>query len=148
MKTLIQIAGIITLVAIVGACKTTSGRIKPQTEDITGKYWKFIENNEKSEVFDGMMRREPFITLTSEGNRVKGHDGCNTLVGTYEISEGNRIRFSQMASTRAMCRNIEIEGRLKWALEMTDNYTLSADGKYLLLNKARMALARFEAMNF
>ena len=147
MKTLIQITGMIALVAIVGACKSTSG-IKPLPEGITGKYWKLIENNENSEVFDGVMRREPFLTLTNEGNRVHGHDGCNTLAGSYEISEGNRIKFSQMAYTRMMCRNKEIGDRLKWALEMTDNYTMTADGKYLSLNKARMALARFEAVNF
>ena len=148
MKTFFQIAGIITLFAIVGACKTTSGSIKPQSESITGKYWKLIELNEKPVVFEESMRREPSIIMRNEGNRVNGHGGCNTLTGSFEISKENRIRFSQMASTMMMCLNMEIEDGLKRALEMTDNYTISADGKFLSLNKARMALARFEVVYF
>ena len=147
MKTLFQIAGIITLIAVVGACKTTSSSTKSQPEDIFGKYWKLIELDGKPVVFGESMRREPSITLRKEENRIHGNGGCNTLIGKYEISEGNRIRFSQMVSTRMMCLNMDIEDRLNVVLEMTDNYTMSADGKYLSLNKARMALARFEAGN-
>ena len=45
------------------------------------------------------------------------------------------------------CLNMEIENELKRALEMADNYSLTADGKYLSLNRARMApLARFEVV--
>ena len=148
MKTLFQIAGIITLFAFVGACKTASSSIKPQPESITGKYWKLIELNGKPVVFEESMRREPSIILRDEGNRINGHGGCNTLTGVFEISKENRIRFSQMATTMMLCLNMEVENGLKRALEMTDNYTMSADGKYLSLNKARMALARFEAVYF
>ena len=146
MKTFFQITGIIALVAIVGACKTTSSSVKSQSEDITEKYWKLIELNGKPVALDERMRREPSITLKKEGNRVNAHGGCNTLTGSYEISNVNRIKFSQMATTMMMCLNMEIEDGLKKALEMTDNYTMSADGKYLSLNRARMALARFEVV--
>ena len=92
--------------------------------------------------------REAFIILKDEDNRVNGNGGCNTLFGTYEIERTtNRIKFSQMASTMMACLNMEIENELKRALEMADNYSLSADGKYLSLNRARMApLAGFEVV--
>jgi hypothetical protein len=52
-----------------------------------------------------------------------------------------------MASSMMACLNMEVEEALKKALEMADNYSVSADGKYLSLNRARMApLARFEAV--
>ena len=155
MKTLFKITGVIALVAIVGACKTTSKSVKPQPESaksqsensITGKYWKLIEINGKAVVSDESMRREAFIILRDEDNRVNGNGGCNTLNGSFEISKGNRIKFSQIASTMMACLNMEIEEGLKKALEMADNYSLSADGKYLSLNRARMApLARFEVV--
>jgi len=42
---------------------------------------------------------------------------------------------------------MEIEEELKKVIEMADNYSLSEDGKYLSLNRARMApLARFEVV--
>ena len=146
-KTLFQLLGVVVFAFIVVACKTTSTGTKSQQPEnsITEKYWKLIEINGKP--VEATAPREAFITLKNEDRRINGNGGCNTLNGTYELSEGNRIRFSQMATTMMACLNMEIEEALKRALEMADNYTLSADGKYLSLNRARMApLARFEAV--
>jgi len=149
MKTLFKIAGMIILVAIVGGCKTASSSNKPQPENITGKYWKLIELYGKPVVWEESFKREPFFILKNEGNRVNGHGGCNTFFGTFEINPAaNRIKFSQMANSLMLCLNMEIEDGLKKALMTTDNYTMSSDGKYLSLNKARMALARFEEAHF
>jgi len=145
MKTLFQITGIVALVVIVGACKTTSGSSQSQPENsITEKHWKLVEINGKPVEATS---REAFIILKNEDNRVNGNGGCNTLNGTYVISQGNRINFSQMTSTMMACLNMKVEEELKRVLEMADNYSLSADGKYLSLNRARMApLARFEVV--
>ena len=144
MKTLFQLSGLIVFAFVVGACKTTSSSVKPQPDNsITEKYWKLIEINGKQ--VEATTSREAFITLKNENQRVNGNGGCNTLNGTYEITPGNRIKFSQMATTMMACLNMEIEEGLKKALEMADNYSLSEDGKFLSLNRARMApLARFE----
>jgi len=148
MKTLFQITGIIILISVMGACKTTSTSVKPQSDDVTEKYWKLIEISGKPVVWDESATREAFIILKEEDHRVNGNGGCNTLFGTYEIDRtANRIKFSQMASTMMACTNMEIENELKRVLEMADNYNLSADRKYLSLNRARMApLARFEVV--
>ena len=148
MKTLSQITGIIMLTLIMGACKTTADVHSSKVpEGITEKYWKLIELNGKPFVKDETMGREPHIILKNEDRRVNANGGCNSIMGAYELEQGNRIKFTQMMSTMMACVNMEIETELKKALETTDNYTLSADGKYLSLNKARMApLARFELM--
>jgi heat shock protein HslJ len=147
MKTLFQITAIIVLVMAMGACKTKSVATA-QSDGITEKYWKLIEINGKPVAPSKTFVREPSIILKNEGNRVNGHGGCNTLTGSYEIDRtAQRIKFSQMATTMMACINMEVEEELKKALEMTDNYSLSADGKYLSLNRARMApLARFEVV--
>ena len=120
---------------------------KIQLEDIIEKYWRLIEINGKPVKMDELSGREPFIILKKEDNRVNANGGCNTLTGSYEISQMNRIKFSQMASTMMACMNMEIETELKKVLETADNYTLSADGRNLSLNRARMApLARFEVV--
>ena len=145
MKTLFQLFGLIAFAFVAGACKTTSSSVKPQPENsITEKYWKLIEVNGKP--VGEAIPRDAFIILKDD-QRVNGNGGCNTLTGTYEIAPGNRIKFSQVASTMMACLNMEIEEALKRALEMADNYTLSDDGKFLSLNRARMApLARFEVV--
>ena len=147
MKTFFQITAAIALVFSMGACKTTSG-VSTQKDGITEKYWKLIEINGKPVVWDESATREAFIILKDEDHRVNGNGGCNTLTGTYEIDRtANRIKFSQMASSMMACFNMDVENDLTRALEMTDNYSLSADGKYLSLNRARMApLARFEVV--
>lgn len=85
-----------------------------------------------------------YFTLNSAEHRVNGYSGCNTFMGTYKIEEGNRISFSQMASTRMACPDDEInESEILSIFENTDNFTI-ADGK-LSLNKAKRApLAEFK----
>ena len=152
MKNLFKIS--ITLLFIAAACKPSSRgvvqheNIGTQPDGITEKYWKLVELNGNQVVFDDSIAREPFIILKDDNNRVNGHGGCNNLTGTYEIdSAANRIKFSQMTSTMMACLNMDIEDGLKRALEIADNYALSDDGKYMSLNRARMApLARFEVV--
>ncbi|GHT62276.1 hypothetical protein AGMMS50239_15150 [Bacteroidia bacterium] len=105
---------------------------------LVGKRWKLVELNGKP-----VEKTEAFLILDKENNKVSGNLGCNTFSGSYDLKTGNRIRFSQVASTLKMCLNMETEDGLKKVLEMADNYNVSE--KNLVLNRARMApLARFE----
>ena len=119
-----------------------------QPDGITEKYWKLIELNGAPVVLGENDKREPFILLKAEGSRVNGNTGCNTISGSYELdAAANRIKFTQMVTTQMMCLNMEIENNMKKVFESVDNYTVSPDGKYLSLNRARMApLARFEVV--
>jgi heat shock protein HslJ len=148
MKTLFQITGIIVLAIVAGSCKSATQSTKLKSEGITEKYWKLVEIGGKPVAASESAKREPHIILKNEGSRVNAHGGCNTLTGTYTLdAAARRIRFSQMASTQMACLHVEIENELKKVLEMADNYSLSDDGKYLSLNRARMApLARFEVV--
>ncbi|ULQ56704.1 copper resistance protein NlpE N-terminal domain-containing protein [Flavihumibacter rivuli] len=124
------------------ASKYVLSKVQP---GITEKYWKLVEINGKPVVKNEQMRREPFIILKAEGNKVNGNGGCNNIMGTYEIKEGNRISFGKMASTMMACPDMTIEDAFKKVLESADNFSLNGDK--MSLNKARMApLARFEAV--
>lgn len=118
------------------------------TKDMTGiteKYWKLVELNGQPVAKTDDMRKEPHMILHTAGKRINANGGCNSMMGTYELLPGNRIRFTKMAGTLMACPNMEIEDQLRKVLEMADNYNL--DGDKLVLNKARMApLARFEAV--
>jgi len=159
MKTFVQT--VILVLILGGGCKTTTtsrivsesdSQIKAvaqQPEGITERYWKLIELNGKPVVLDASTGgRNAFIILKIEENRVNGNTGCNTLTGAYEIDPTRyRIRFLQMAVTLKACMNMEVENELKRVLELVDNYAMSADEKYLGLNRARISpLALFEAV--
>lgn len=118
-----------------------------KTEDmgIKEKYWKLIELNGKPvTVREG--GREPHLIIRQEGGRVTGNGGCNGFNGAYELNEATlRIRFSKVAATMMACVGDNVEGEFFKVLNEVDNFT--TDGKFLSLNKARMApLARFEVV--
>lgn len=149
-KNIIFMICAISLLMGFNACKSkqskeagyTAGENKLTQLDVdpslVGKRWKLVELNGKP-----VEKTEAFLILDKENNKVSGNLGCNTFSGSYDLKTGNRIRFSQVASTLKMCLNMETEDGLKKVLEMADNYNVSE--KNLVLNRARMApLARFE----
>ena len=157
MKVLFQLFTAIVIAFSLSACKCSTsakkGDVASSTENvqdnaITEKYWKLIELNGNA-VDIQSLNREPHIILKKEDNRLNGTGGCNAFNGSYELENTTlRIKFSQVVTTMMACMNMEVESQMYKALESVDNYTISADGKYLSLNKGRMApLARFELVH-
>ena len=96
------------------------------------------------EVTTGPDEKRPFILLEAAGNRVNGFAGCNTFAGTYEAQDPDRLSFSQVAATRMMCRDMDVETMLFEALGKADSYAIRENR--LMLHRARTApLAEFEA---
>jgi copper homeostasis protein (lipoprotein) len=90
----------------------------------------------------GLNDKAPYIIFNRTEKKTSGNAGCNTFIGTYELKDGYRIRFSQMGTTMMACPEMTIEQEFLKVLETADNYNY--DGINLVLNRARMApLARF-----
>ncbi len=104
---------------------------------LEGKDIAIVENQEK----------DMYFTLDRNENRVVGFSGCNTFNGTYSLEKGNRIRFTQMASTLKLCPDVDVnESEFLEVFELADNYTIN--GNELSLNVGRRApLAVFEAVD-
>ena len=111
---------------------------------ITDNTWMLIELNGNPIKNDSSSQRIPQIVFRSAENKFNGNTGCNSMAGTYELKENNRILLTGIFSTKMACmNNMEIEGQFLNALEQADNYTLTGDS--LILNKARMVpLAQFK----
>ena len=106
-------------------------------------YWRLTELMGKPVAKATESKKEIFISLKKQENRLQAFTGCNTLGGMYELPVAGRIKFSKMMSTLKACPDMSIEMELSQVLETTDNYVIT--GNQLILNKARMApLARFE----
>ena len=111
--------------------------------EIAEKYWKLIELDGKKIVLGKNQNIAPHLTLKNENSRVFGNGGCNAFQGTYELSVGNKIKFSKMASTKMFCDYMELETAMLNALEMADNYSAKKDT--VSLNNATMiSLAKFQ----
>ena len=111
---------------------------------ITEKTWVLIELNGNPISNNSSSQKIPQIVFRSADNKFNGNTGCNSMAGTYELKEDNRILLTGIISTKMACmNNMELESQFLNALEQADNYTLTADT--LILNKARMSpLARFK----
>ncbi|MCX7548261.1 META domain-containing protein [Xanthomarina sp. F1114] len=115
---------------------------------ITEKYWK-LKTLEGQEVkMAENQEREIYFILKTDENRLTGFSGCNTFSGTYTLEEGQRIHFTQIASTMKACPDVDVnESAFLKVFELTDNYTIKDD--VLSLNIGRRApLAVFEAVYF
>ncbi|MEO8932725.1 MAG: META domain-containing protein [Xanthomarina sp.] len=145
----IKIAAICLIALTAIGCKTiekpsTDMTTNNNTEGIFDVSWTLSEL--EGEALDNPMRngKTIYFTLHSEDNRVSGFSGCNTFTGTYTIEEGNRISFSQIASTRMACPDSKInEQEVLEVFNLADNYRIT--GNNFILNKAkRMPLAVFK----
>jgi heat shock protein HslJ len=121
--------------------------LRKEKDVITERYWKLTHLGGREISFLPGQPREAFFMLKEKDNRINGNGGCNTFFGTYTLSEGSRIRFSELASTMMACPGLNTERQFLDVFETADNYSLNGDT--LTLNKARMApLARFVAVWF
>jgi copper homeostasis protein (lipoprotein) len=110
-------------------------------------YWKLTELMGKpvAKTKDGA--KETHILLKKNNNSISGFTGCNSIMGSYELEDGNYLRFTKLAGTLMACDDMKLEDDFKKVLGQTDNYSISGD--YLSLNKAKMApLAKFKAVYF
>ena len=109
---------------------------------LSGKYWQLLELNGKPiQIPAG--GKDPFLLLAAGNNSFSGHGGCNTLMGNYELSAGNKLTFAGIASTMMACPANELEESFRLALESTDHYNIN--GNYLIFeNSMRQVQAKFK----
>jgi len=149
MKTLFftSMVGLFALISCNTPTKTADDAKAPEPQmstELLETYWKVVEINGQPVTNPATNQKEAYIMLTKEGNRLQGNGGCNNLMGTYQLMDGNRIKFSGVASTMMACPDMTIESQLGKAIEMADNYAIN--GKFLMLHKAKMApLVKLEA---
>jgi copper homeostasis protein (lipoprotein) len=116
------------------------------TAVLENTYWKLVRLGNEPVIL-GAGDKQPYITLMTQGNRVKGFAGCNRLMGSYEL-KGESLKFGRMASTRMACQiGMELETSFLQALESTVNWKI--EGEHLELSDLKGALvARFESLYF
>jgi heat shock protein HslJ len=114
------------------------------TAELVGPRWRLVELEGQPSIAGGGAREPHLIFSQSDSvDRVGGATGCNTMGGTYE-TDGARIRFSQLFSTKMACveeDRMRQETRFLAALESADRYAISGDT--LTLSAGNTVVARF-----
>ena len=136
----ITAASVLILIFLTSGCISRQNPTNDEPQ-ITETYWKLIELNNNPVILE---RKEAYMILKTEDSRAAGFTGCNMFKGTYSLEEGNRIRFSKIASTMMMCVNMETETQFIKVLETADSYLIS-DNVLILYNTETEPLAKFES---
>lgn len=136
----------LALIALVTILFVSCSSTKTAVDGIEGRTWK-LKTLEGKEMSDLNLQKDVYFMLNSKENRVSGFAGCNSMMGGYTLQEGNRIRFTQMGSTKMACPDVTFsESDFLKVFELADNYTIN--NNELSLNVGRRApLAVFEAVD-
>ncbi|MEH6642276.1 META domain-containing protein [Vreelandella glaciei] len=72
------------------------------------------------------MPETPFFQISRDGS-VSGHDGCNRLTGKVTLGENQRIEFSELATTRMACPQMDDAKRVTDMMETAYRYLIDHD---------------------
>lgn len=72
------------------------------------------------------MPETPYFQISRDGS-VSGHDGCNRFTGHVNLGDNQRIEFSELATTRMACPNMEDAQRVTAMLETAYRYLIDHD---------------------
>lgn len=130
-----------TALLVWGVIACNNGGAK--NEPLVGTHWKLMELNGRP-VKVGQNTPEPHIVLDSTTNRFNGNAGCNTFFGSYKLGEAGKITFSQVAATRMMCLDMEVENLFLPVFESIDGYSIKGN-ELTFTDVSKSLLARFTA---
>lgn len=88
--------------------------------------------------------RQPGITFDGAEERVYGFAGCNQFTGGFTLEEAGRLSFTQMASTKMFCPDMEVEDRYMEALEQT-THAVMIEGMLQFSDRESAVVAVFYA---
>jgi heat shock protein HslJ len=137
---------------MLAACSTNKTASKqgadpaPTAENKTleGTYWVLTELNGRPVASPKEGEKPSYIYFDASKKRASVSGGCNVMGGSYELMDGNRLKFGNMMSTMMACPDMTNEDGLKAMTGTVDNYAIQGDN--LMFAKARMApMARFKA---
>lgn len=82
-------------------------------------------------------------TLIIEGEKVKGKGACNSFGGILQLSENQKIKLSEIISTKMACDNLQEENVYFEALRNTSNYSIVKD-ELIFYNSNNKQLVKFK----
>ena len=132
-----------TILACHSPKKSVNSTADTKTE-IVNKYWKLLELNGERIQMSNDQERETHLILRQDGS-LSGHSGCNSINGSFELNDKNRILFKNRITTLRSCEEVPYEAAFNNALHTATRYTFSKD-TMRLQNQAGITTATFIAV--
>jgi heat shock protein HslJ len=98
-------------------------RIAASDHPVVGQRWNLLLVGTDERL---SMPETPHFVVAPDG-RVTGSDGCNQINGRVRLDEGNRIQFSDLATTRRGCPQLEDAQRVTDMMETAYRFLIDHD---------------------
>lgn len=137
MKKIIVSAILATLVTMLfaGCCPCRKGKNNLSLE---GREWHLVRMMNH----DLQISAEQFTFTFAADGEFSGMGACNRIFGKYTISDKRDMTFSDMASTKRMCPDAELEAAFHKILSQTTHYEIDGDMLMLLSNGDMQAVLK------
>lgn len=128
MKNVISILiAAVVLSLAVGCCACRKGK---NNKPLVGTEWQLV----RMMGTDIAVSDDQFVFQFSEDGRFSGVGACNRMMGDYSVTEKRAISFGELAGTRMMCPNINLETQLIKIISQATHYEIDGDMLLLLSN--------------
>lgn len=118
MKKYLYVSGLLFCLTSLIACNLTRDSQQGEEMELRNTHWRLVN-------MPGELLGEVEVTLSFEGEKISGKSGCNSYFSAYE-SEGSKLTFKRIGSTRMMCSDMEVERQYLALLGKTATYSISA----------------------
>jgi heat shock protein HslJ len=128
MKNVISILiAAVVLSLAVGCCACRKGK---NNKPLVGTEWQLA----RMMGTDIAVADDQFVFQFSEDGRFSGVGACNRMMGDYSVTEKRAISFGELAGTRMMCPNINLEAQFTKIISQATHYEIDGDMLLLLSN--------------
>lgn len=124
----IALAAVSLAIVCAACCSCRKGK---NNKPLTGTEWHLVR------MMSGDLSIEPdqFVFAFGKDGRFSGVGACNRMMGSYTATEKGGMTFGEdIASTRMMCPDIELESKFSQILSATTHYEIDGDMLMLLSN--------------
>ena len=136
MKNVISILiAAVVLSLAVGCCACRKGK---NNKPLVGTEWQLA----RMMGTDIAVADDQFVFQFSEDGRFSGVGACNRMMGDYSVTEKRAISFGELAGTRMMCPNINLETQLIKIISQATHYEIDGDMLLLLSSGELQALLK------
>lgn len=110
--------------------------------ELSEKQWVLTELKGQPVPGDKNLNKTPLLNINGYNGVISGNGGCNIISGTFRLSPPDKITFQNIATTKMLCPEMEVEKNLLDVLHKTQRYKITGD-TLLLLHESNSTLAGF-----
>ena len=126
---------VILMTAAIAAMSVACGNNAEPVTSLNGEWT--IASVEENAV---PVETDAYLVIDIENSTVSGNAGCNRIMGEIKAENAGEVAFSQIASTKMMCKNMDTENAVLKALAEVTSFKAGEAESIVLTSKDGKAL--------